>query len=144
MAPVYSEITIQWNGTEYRLTPTFALIQKIEQRISLAGLLNRTIEGNPPLSQLADLIATCLQVAGCRDRDATAESINAELYSAENAQALTVAATDVLLALLPQRATRGNALAPEKGAELSGISTGPSTTRSPLATSGSSPRSSGR
>ncbi len=145
MAPVYREITLEWGGETYTVTPTYALIQQVEQRLSLASLLERTMSGRPPLSQLADLLAMCLRAAGCKDKDATAENINAELYSEVNAEALTVGATNILLALLPQRVTREKkAPAPEKGSSTSETSTGESTIKSPLDTSESNPQSSGR
>ena len=131
MAPVYREIVLEWNGATYNVTPTYKLIQHIEQRLSLASLLDRTLNGQPPLSQLADLVAACLKAAGCKDKDATAENINAELYDPESAENLTVAATEILLALLPERAPRGNVPAPEKGAGQSKISPGGSITKSP-------------
>lgn len=141
MAPIYREITLEWGGKSYTVTPTYALIQQLEQRLSLASLLNRTLGGNPPLSQLADLTAMCLQAAGCKDEDATAESINAELYSEENAEALTKGAVNILLALLPQKELPGNALAPQAGQ--SETSTGESTIKSLSGISGSSHPNSG-
>jgi hypothetical protein len=132
MAPVYPEISLEWNGKTYTVTPTYALIQKIEQRLSLASLLNRTLEGQPPLSQLADLLAECLAVAGCRDPDATAENINAELYSEKNAETLTRAASDILFAMLPRKRLPGNPQASEAEADKPKTSLGESTTKSPL------------
>lgn len=143
MAPVYQEISLAWNGKDYTITPTYALIQRLEQRLSLAALLSRALGGSPPLSQLADLLAEVLQAAGCKDDDATAEEINAELYDEHNAAILTKAAINVLLALLPQKVSRGNVKAPAKGATSSEISPGPSTTRSPSDTSGSNQANSG-
>ena len=145
MAPVYREIELEWDGKTYTVTPTYALIQQVEQRLSLASLLERTMGGHPPLSQLADLLAMCLRAAGCQDKDATAENINAEIYNGANAQALTVGATAILLALLPQRITREKkAPVLVKEASTSETSTGENTTKSPSDTSESSPPNSGK
>lgn len=152
MAPVYKEIEMEWEGVTYKVTPTYAMIQRIEQRISLASLMNRTLAGQPPLSQLADLIATVLKAAGCKDKDATAENINAELYDADSKESeqLQLAASAILFAMLPQKVSRGNAEAPEAGADKdktktnqSQQSTGQSTTELQSAISGSNPPNSG-
>lgn len=143
MAPVYREVELTWEGRAYKVTPTYALIQRIEQRFSLAGLLGRVHRGDPPLSQLADLIAEMLRAAGCTDASATAENVNCELYNGEgNAEILMTAGMQILTALLPQKVVRGNGRAPAAGAT-SPTSDGPSTTPSPLGSSGSNPRSSG-
>lgn len=141
MAPVYREIEMEWNGKTYNVKPTYQFIQHIEQRLSLASLIESTLAGRPRLSQMADLLAACLRAAGCKDEDATAENINAELYSDENenALALTSAATQILFALVPQRAPRGNVPAPgagadEAGADKSKTSTGGNTTKLPSGT----------
>lgn len=143
MAPVYRSIEMEWDGKAYVVTPTYGLVQRIEQRISLASLLNRVLRGEPPLSQLADLLSECLRAAGCKDPNADAESINAMLYDDDTAEALTRAGTQILIALLPQKvkAKPGNSAAPAEGAPTT--STGESTTKSPLASSESSPPSSG-
>jgi hypothetical protein len=144
MAPVYREVTLEWNGKSYTLTPTYRLIQQIEQHVSLAWLLNCTIEHRPPLSQLAEVLATCLQAAGCRDCDATAEEINAELYAMDDpaaAKALMLSATNLVFALVPEKPFRGNAPPPAEGGFQS--SGGPSITRSPSDTSGSNQQNSG-
>ena len=144
MAPIYKEISLTWEGTEYTVTPTYQMIQRIEQQISLAGLLQRMSERQPPLSQLADLISMCLREAGCTAASADAESINAELYKPGAAETLATAAYAILVALLPESTPRGNGGAPAKGASTaSQTSNGASTTKSPSVTSGSNLQNSG-
>lgn len=149
MAPVYEEITLEWNGKEYCITPTYGTIQKIEQSISLAHLLDMVVNERAPTSQLADLLSAALRAAGCMDKDASAAAIHSEMYSAEHHLKLTVAATKVLMALLPEMMTKENPTPPEtegkpKAAEKSKASSGPSITKSQSDTSESSPQSSGK
>ncbi len=133
MAPIYQEIELEWEGVSYTVTPTYRLIQRLEQRISLAGLLHKVSSEAPPLSQLADLLEMVLRAAGCKAKSAAAEEINAQMYHDDNAEILVRAASSVLMALLPQRAlSPGNAEAP-KGAEANlKTSTGQSITESQL------------
>ena len=144
MAPIYKKITLEWNGTEYNVTPTYAMIQEIEQTISLGHLLNRVIQERAPASQLADLLSAVLRAAGCKDKDASAEAINAEMYNPDNYMRLQVTSTGILLALLPETLTQGNPPPPETGEGQSQSSGGGSTTKSQSDTSESNPASSGQ
>ena len=145
MAPVYQEISVTWNGETYKVKSDYALIQRVEQEISLAALFNRVLSKRPPLSQLADLLAAVLRAAGCEDETATGENINSALYNAspEERDHLTTAASAILMELLPVRAPRGNAEAPAEGASQSQKSTGESTTKSQSDTAESNPPNSG-
>ncbi len=143
MAPIYREIRLDWKGKTYTLTPTYTTIQAVEQEVSLMALAQRITAKNPPYSQMADLLALTLALAGCRDEDATAEQINAEMYQGDKALKLLEAATRITFAMFPQKVLPGNEEAPEAGAQRCGTSTGQSTTESPLAASGSSQWSSG-
>lgn len=146
MAPIYQEIAITWEGREYRITPTYAMIQKIEQRLSIQGLIERMQAEQAPLTQLADLIATVLQLAGCRSPTATGEAIYAEIYaSRESALRISEAATRVIFGLLPQKVLqRGNEAPPTAPGEAQAISSGPNTIKSPLDTVESSLANSGK
>jgi hypothetical protein len=147
MAPIYSVVELEWNGKPYVLKPSYALIQRIEQRISLASLLNRCLQNAAPLSQLADLVASCLQAAGCKDPGATGEEIHAQMVANDTAgEALQMAGVRLVLGLMPEtkrRAAQGNPQAPAAGATPSTTSAGQSITKSPSDTSGSSPPNSG-
>jgi len=142
MAPVFKEVEFEWKGKAYKVTPTFQHIQILEQRISLYSLAKRVLTGQPPLSEVAELIAAMLSWADCTDEEATAEHIYAKLFWGDDAAVLREAATQVLLAFLPPRLP-GNEEAPEKGASQQPTSTGENTTKSPLDTSASSLLSSG-
>ena len=148
MAPIYRDVELQWGGKTYKVTPRYELIQRIEQRVSLAALLTRMAEGNTPLSQVADLVGMCLRAAGCTDPDADPEAINLALYTAdpESRAAVLMAGQQLCYALVPQDPDLGNGEAPEAGAEPepSKTSRGASTTRLRSASGGSPRRSSGK
>jgi len=147
MAPIYEKITLEWNGKTYNVTPTYEMIEEIEQRLSLAKLLARASQNAPPLSQYARLLSYALRFAGCEDDDATPEAINAEMYTAENCRRLSESATAILFALVPTKVPRGNEGAPPQGAEQGekgSTSTGESITESSSAASRLLPQNSGK
>jgi hypothetical protein len=146
MAPIYKKITLEWNGKTYNVTPTYEMIEEIEQRLSLAKLMTRLSHAEPPFSQLSRLLAYALRFAGCEDEDATPEAINAEMYEAENCRRLLEAATRIVYALVPQKVPRGKEGAPPQGAEqeTTSTSTGESTTESSLVASRLLPQNSGK
>jgi hypothetical protein len=127
MAVVYREVVIEWGGREVRISPSYRVIQQVEQKLSLAALLHRVSRGEPPFSQLADLLAMALQSSGCR---AEAEEINASMYAQGAAGDLVSKATEVLLAMLPQQEGEQKGKAQAPGVESRPTSDGPSTTRS--------------
>jgi hypothetical protein len=108
MAPIYQEISLEWKGVTYNITPTFEMIQEIEQRLSLASMVYRAAEEKPALSQLAVLLALVLRIAGCTDPDLTSENINRALWHGSDREALTEAASSVLFALIPPPDLPGN------------------------------------
>jgi len=66
MAAIYEEVRINWDGEEYKITPTYRMIQQIEQNISIAGVSARIASGNPPISHMAEIIAILLRNAGAK------------------------------------------------------------------------------
>ncbi len=143
MAAVFQEIEIQWEGKAYKVTPTYRMIQRIEQTISIANLAARVGAGEAPLSQLADILSIALREAGCKSDSAKAEEIFAAINNDEDAQQLMSGAAAVLFACFPQR-PMGNAKAPAKAAgAVHPTSSGESTTGSQSGTSGSSQQNSG-
>ncbi len=146
MAAVYREVEIEWEGKTYTVRPHYKMIQRVEQTISLAALSWRCDNGETPISQLSDLLSAALREAGCKADSADAEAIYLSILSEpEHTERLLVAGRLLLQAMLiPEKKLPGNAKAPAStaGASLP-TSTGPSTTGSPLDTSGSSPPNSG-
>lgn len=135
MAAVYKEVLFTWKGVTYRITPSYPLIQRFEQRLSIFSMLMRLGAGENRMSELACLLAMALDVAGAKEVD------EAEVYEVMHEDvAVFKAATDVLKAVQPRHL--GKAKGPS-GAQPQATSTGPSTTESPSASSGSPPASSG-
>lgn len=65
MAAIYPEITIEWAGVEYSTKATFEIICKIEQKVNLAAVRNKTlIDGVPCLSALAVIYGNLLRSVG--------------------------------------------------------------------------------
>ena len=100
MAAFYREITMQWGGKTYTVTPTYRMVQSIEQRLSIAGMIHRVGIEDPPLSQLADLLAIALQHAGCKDEDLDAEAIHMAMYRHQKGYLASAGA--VLYAMVPE------------------------------------------
>jgi len=98
MAGVFKEITLQWNGAEYRVTPTMRIINAIENDISLARLAHRMQSGDVPLSQLAVAIGHLLRAGGASVQD---DEVYQEIMTG-NAQAIQDLAAAVLGGVFPE------------------------------------------
>lgn len=140
MAAVYQEIELTWEGKTYKVTPTFSMIQRIEQTLSIAGMMHRAATGNSRFSELARLLGIVLSAAGCKG--VKEEEIYEALYFDESA---VEAAILVLNGVTPQRkSSLGNGEAPRGATSKSPpTSTGESSTKSPSDTLGSNPQNSG-
>lgn len=133
MAPVFEEIEMQWKGATYKVTPDMALVNKIEQRNGIARLLTRIEDGDPPMGLLAEVLRTVLVHAGCKK--VTWDEAYEEIYEGPSA---IVMVAKILRAMLPRKIFKGNASAPEEGAESTKshqTSTGEKSTTSPSDTS---------
>lgn len=75
---IFKELTISWNDTEYKLQPSMRLLNRIEERVSLAVISARIASGQPPLSMLATAYAVMLESAGCK---VTEEQVYEALFS---------------------------------------------------------------
>lgn len=80
MAFIYPEVTIEWAGVEYSTKATFKVINKIEQSVSLAGLVTKVQSGDVPLSHLASVYANLLRGEGVNVSD---EEVYASMYGAD-------------------------------------------------------------
>jgi hypothetical protein len=145
VAAIYQEIEIEWEGKAYKVRPSYKLVQRLEQSISISSLSWRCDNGEAPLSQLCDLLSMVLRAAGCKDDSADAEEIYLSiLHDPEHTARLITMGREALRAFFPQRKLPGNAKAPAKAAGANRpTSTGQSTTESQSDTSESSPPSSG-
>jgi len=99
MSAVFRELVLQWKGTEYRVKPTMAILNRIEQDISLSVLAFKIANGNPPLSQIATVISHFLNAAGAKN--ATAEDVYVEIMNGDKNVVGNMAGA-VMLAVFPQ------------------------------------------
>jgi len=58
-------LKMSWEGTEYDISITMRLIDKIEEEINLMKMVERATTGDVRFSHAAKLIALLLQSAGC-------------------------------------------------------------------------------
>lgn len=100
MTAIYQEVELQWRGKTWTVTPTYRLIQQIEQDVSIAGVGARIAKGEPPLSHVAHIVAMLLRAAGCRD--VTGAEVYAVLMSDMPEEQLIGFAEVVLSAFVPQ------------------------------------------
>ena len=116
MAFIYPEVTIEWAGVEYKTKATFKVINKIEQSVSLAGLVVKVQACDVPLSHLATVYANLLRGAGVAADD---EEVYASMYGAETDAQLSQSeiidlAASALTACFPANAPAGKAVKKKK------------------------------
>ena len=65
MSAIYEEVTLSWRDKEITVRPTFRLVQQIEARgISLFGVYKSLREGEPRITQVAEIISELLKSGG--------------------------------------------------------------------------------
>ena len=111
MSAIFEEVTICWgtddegNPVEYKVQPTYRMVQAIEQKVSIAGLSDRVMRGDPPMSHIADVIAHMLRSAGAK---VDSEEVYAEMMNSDDADAITDLAMVVITAFVPQKKSSGS------------------------------------
>lgn len=110
MSSVFREVTIAWKGEEHKIKPEMRLLNRIEDKVSLARLVNRTITGDVPITQLAYVIAEFLRFDGVKVED---EDVYATLMTCptEQQQAMFSA---VITAVFPNTGEEEQAPAKKK------------------------------
>lgn len=98
MAGVFREVEMAWEGKTYKVKPTMLLLNRIEQRVSLAGLLKGLGTDAPPLSHLAYVVGEFLREGGCRVDD---EEIYRELMIGD-VQSLIQMRDSIFTAIFPE------------------------------------------
>lgn len=106
MAFIYPEVTIEWAGVEYSTKATFKVINKIEQTVSLAGLVTKVQSGDVPLSHLATVYANLLRGAlvVVSDEEVFAAMFGAEAGAELSQQDLIALSASALTACFPTNA----------------------------------------
>lgn len=82
MSAVFQKVDLRWNGEVYSVVPDMALVNDIEQKISLSRLMHRMGDGDPPLSHLATVVSMMLRAGGCPRHECTAEQVFGSLMQA--------------------------------------------------------------
>ena len=120
MAPMYEEIVLGWEGEEYTVQPDYRMVQRIESRgISIVGVCQRMSRGEPPMSQVAEIVAHMLQSGGAKN--AKPERIYAHLMANAEAEELERITTALMTAFVPQERSSGNS----EGRPVDGARVGP-------------------
>lgn len=99
MSAIFEEVTIEWGGEEYTITPTYRMIQQIEQHYSLAGVSQRLAEGNPPMSHIAGIVAMLLKHAGAKVEP---EDVYESMLTEMDGDQIAALAEVVVSAFVPQ------------------------------------------
>jgi len=98
MSAVFRDVELSWEGKAYSVKPTMMILNKIEQRVSLAGLVRGLSTDAPPLSHLAFVVGEFLRAAGARVDD---DEIYRELMTGD-VQALLAMRDSILMAIFPE------------------------------------------
>lgn len=96
---VFREVEMGWGGKTYTVTPSNKVLRRIESEgISLVHMAERVAKGEPPLSQLALVIATLLQQGGAK---VTEDEIYLGLVDAAGSKEIVALAENTMLAIFP-------------------------------------------
>ena len=83
---VYPEVEIEWAGKKYDVKVTMKTINKIEQSVSLTGLIVKVQNGDVPLSHLAVVYGNLLRAAGVSVAD---DEVYGAMFGVVNESELT-------------------------------------------------------
>ncbi|NTU67965.1 MAG: gene transfer agent family protein [Chlorobiaceae bacterium] len=88
MAAIFNDLVISYEGQDYAVKPTFAMINKIEQPvlsgglgISLAGIVARATRGEVQITEVARILALMLKEHGV---DASGEDMYVSIMESDN------------------------------------------------------------
>lgn len=115
MASIYKEIVLAWRGEEYTVQPSFQMAQKIESRgVSIMGVIDKIHRGEPPATQIAEILAHMLQSGGAKT--ATPERVYELVVKADTKEWLRIT-TAITIAFMPTEPDSGNSEGLGDGAE---------------------------
>jgi hypothetical protein len=98
MSAVFKDVEMEWDGKTYKVKPTMLLLNQIEQRVSLAGLVRGLSSEAPPLSHLAFVVGSFLRAGGARVED---DEVYRELMTGDVASLLGMRDA-ILAAIFPE------------------------------------------
>lgn len=96
---VFRDVTIEWKGEAYTVTPSMRLLRLIEgENISLMSVAHNVAMGKPQVSHMAFIIATVLRSGGAEVSD---EEIMMELSLGSDPAAAMALFEQVMEAISP-------------------------------------------
>ena len=98
MSAVFRNVQLVWDGKAYEVKPTMQLLNRIENRVSLAALVRGLSSDAPPLSHLAYVVGEFLRAGGARVED---DEVYRELVTGEVADLLAMR-DSILAAIFPE------------------------------------------
>jgi single-stranded DNA-specific DHH superfamily exonuclease len=106
MSAIFRTVELAWDGKTYEVKPTMALLNKIEQRVSLLSLARSMATEAPPVSHMAFVIGEFLRAAGARVDDA---EVYQELMTTEDGAAAMAMYNAIFAATFPTPKKKGEA-----------------------------------
>lgn len=103
MSAVFRTVDLAWDGKTYAVKPTMALLNRIENRVSLAALVRGLSTDAPPLSHMAFVLGEFLREAGARVDDA---EVYRELMTGETRDLLMMRDA-IIMAVFPEPKKKG-------------------------------------
>lgn len=116
MAAIYDEIVLSWGGEEYTIQPSYRMIQSIEsQGVSIVGVSQRLIQGEPPISLVAQIVSHMLRSAGAK---ASPDQVYEHLMTEADSDEIAYICEAVVSAFTPRKKDQeGNAEQPRTAAK---------------------------
>lgn len=115
MGAIYEEIVLAWDKEHYTVRPDYRMVQRIEARgISIIGVCRRMTQGEPPMSQVAEIISHMLQSGGAKT--ATPERVYEHLVTNADSEELERIGVAIMNAFVPKARSSGNSEGPANGA----------------------------
>ena len=117
MAPVYQEVTLNWEGKEYTIQPSFRMVQEIESgTISISGVIRKMVLGEPQMSQIAAIVCHMLKSGGVKNLTAEMVYARAAQWKQGEYELIQIAIVMAFIPLEPE-SDSGNSGGPVDGAE---------------------------
>lgn len=95
-------MSMQWNGVKYTLTPSMALMRRIDREVSIMDMIQRANENRFPVFDLSYVICEFLRAAGAKDvkDDQVYKDMMADLAHNDGAETMPMLQT-VITAISP-------------------------------------------
>jgi hypothetical protein len=103
MSAIFRTVNLRWEGKTYEVKPTMQLLNKIEQRISLAALVRGLSTDAPPMSHMAFVAGEFLREGGAKVSD---EEVYRELMTGD-VQSLIEMRDVIFAAVFPEPKKKG-------------------------------------